>query len=206
MLRRQMHHKGLALPCPLSRLLHWNVPPTPPGGKVVLGVPSQLVLWRALAVREGLVGRMGVVVRVGIVVIPRILGSALDPTVRAGLLLILPRLLLFGYGLDVEGTESADWVATALATASFAAALAFSCSSSWAGRRRPLFCLLPTLQMSVGLLLLLGAASTAIWRSSDGILLLPAAALLLAAARALGHGCWAWFYVVWAGSSSLGRE
>ena len=92
----------------------------------MLGVPSHLVLWRALAVREGLVGRMGVVVRVGIVVIPRILAPALDPTVRAGLLLILPRLLLFGNGLDVEGTEGADWVATALATASFAAALAFS--------------------------------------------------------------------------------
>ena len=75
----------------------------------MLGVPSHLVLWRALAVREGLVGRMGVVVRVGIVVISRrVLAFALDPTVRAGLLLILPRLLPFGEWLDVEGAKGAD--------------------------------------------------------------------------------------------------
>lgn len=188
MLRRQMHHERLALSCPLASLVHRDILPAPSRCKVMLGVPSQLVLWCALAVREGLVGRVGVVVRVGIVVIARVLALALDSTVRASLLLILPRLLLFGDGLDVEGTKGADWIATALVVSPFAAVLAFSCSSSWAGRRRPLLCLLSTLQMSVVLLLLLGAASAAIWRSSDGILLLPAAALLLATTRALGHG------------------
>ena len=108
MLRRQMHHERLALPRPLPRLLHWDIAPTPPRGKVMLGMTSHLVLWRALAMREGLVGRMGVVVRVGIVVIARVLAFALDPTVRAGLLLILPRLLPFGEWLDVEGAKGAD--------------------------------------------------------------------------------------------------
>ena len=87
--------------------------PPPPRRKVVLGVPPDLVLGRALAVREGPVGR----VRVVAVAAAAILGEfapPLDPPVRAGLFLILAGLLLPREGPDVERTKGTDRVAASL--------------------------------------------------------------------------------------------
>ena len=183
MLRRQVDHERPALPRPLAGLLRRYVPPAPPRRKVVLGVPPDLVLGRALAVREGPVGRMRVVV------VAAMLGEfaaaaaapPLDPPVRAGLFLILARLLLPRDGPDVERTKGADWIATSLiVVGAFASSPS---SSSWAG---PLLRLLPTLQMPIALLLV----GDAIGRSGDRmLLLLPAAAAAASALfRALGHG------------------
>ena len=183
MLRRQVDHERPALPRPLPSLLRRYVPPAPPRRKVVLGVPPDLVLGRALAVREGPVGRVRVVTVAAAAILREFAAAAappLDPPVRAGLFLILARLLLPREGPNVERTKGADRIATSLVVVG-----AFASSSScWAG---PLLCLLPsTLLMPIALLALL-IVGNAIWRSGDRmLLLLPAAAA--APFRALGHG------------------
>ena len=188
MLRRQVDHERPALPRPLAGLLRRYVPHAPPRRKVVLGVPPDLVLGRTLAVREGPVGRMRVVAVAAAAILGELAAAAaaaappLDPPVRAGLFLILARLLLPRDGPDVERTKGADRIATSLiVVGAFASSPSSSSSSScWAG---PLLRLLPTLQMPIALLLV----GNAIWRSGDRMLLLPAAAAS-ALFRALDHG------------------